>query len=259
MSIDVNNYTLGRGRLYFARYLAGTTTPDGFYYLGNSPEFNLTIGADYLDHFDSDAGVREKDQSIPLQINRTGTLTLDEIIDRNIALFFFGVASTVTTASATAATDTIEAVHLGATYKIGASVNNPVGVMGVDNVVLKVLTVTKVRDTDYELDEDLGLVTVLETGSIVDGNDLLLTYDLVANSRGRVVSGNDPVSGALMYIADNAAGPDHHYYMGAVKLTPNGDFAQKGDTWQQMSFNLDIQKPRRTVPAITMDGNPVYA
>lgn len=259
MSINVDNYTLGRGRLFFARYLANSRTPDGFFYLGNSPEFNLTISADYLDHFDSDAGVKEKDQSIPLQINRTGTITLDEIISRNLALFFFGDSSTLTATAATASTDTLEAVHLGATYKIGQSDSNPTGAWGLDTVVVKVATVTKVLDVDYELDEDLGLITILETGSIAALADVLITYDVLGSSRDHVVSGNTPVSGALMYIADNAAGPDRHYYMGAVKLTPNGDFAQKGDTWEQMSFNLDIQKPRRTVPAIICDGNPVYA
>src|SRR5690606_24730438 len=99
--MDMKNYTLGRGKLYFARFLAGTQIPDGFAYFGNTPEFNLTIESEVLDHFSSDEGIREKDDSIPLQVNRTGSLITDNIAVRNIALFYFGDDSIVTQIAAT--------------------------------------------------------------------------------------------------------------------------------------------------------------
>jgi hypothetical protein len=41
-----------------------------------------------------------------------------------------------------------------------------------------------------------------------------------------------------------------------VRLSPNGEYALKGDEWQQMSFNLDIQKLNDTTESIYVDGRP---
>ena len=57
------NYTLGRGKVYFSRFIAAIQTPEGFEYIGNTPELSFTIESENLDHFSSDAGVREKDAS----------------------------------------------------------------------------------------------------------------------------------------------------------------------------------------------------
>ena len=130
--MDMKNYTLGRGKFYFSRFLPNTQTPAGFIYFGNTPEFNLTIEAEMLDHFSSDEGVREKDDSIPLQINRTGTLTTDNIAVRNIALFYFGNDSVVTTAAAPGLTETITDVKLGYSYRLGQSPSNPTRYFGIN-------------------------------------------------------------------------------------------------------------------------------
>lgn len=65
MALNTNatpNYTLGRGKVYFARFTSGQV-PGPFRYIGNTPEFNLTIELETLDHFSSDEGIREKDDS----------------------------------------------------------------------------------------------------------------------------------------------------------------------------------------------------
>ena len=48
MVMDNKNYTLGRGKVYFSRFKAGTQIPAGFFYIGNTPEFNLTIESEVL-------------------------------------------------------------------------------------------------------------------------------------------------------------------------------------------------------------------
>ena len=62
----------------------------------------------------------------------------------------------------------------------------------------------------------------------------------------------------LMFLANNPKGADFHYYLPWVKITPNGDYAMKGDEWQQIPFSLEALKPVGG-PAILMDGVPVYS
>ena len=77
-------YTLGRGRLYFDAFLPNTKTKTGERYFGNTPSLSLTIESESLDHYDSDAGVRVKDDSVLLQLNRTGQFVTDNIDPENV-------------------------------------------------------------------------------------------------------------------------------------------------------------------------------
>lgn len=126
------NYTLGRGKLHFSRFKNGTQNPEGFRYIGNTPEFNLTIESENLDHFSSDYGIREKDDSVLLEVNRSGTMITDNIDPENIALFFLGSSSLAAITSASGLTETLADVKPGHSYKLGQSSNNPAGYFGVN-------------------------------------------------------------------------------------------------------------------------------
>src|SRR5688572_8082154 len=97
-------YTLGRGRLYFDAFLPNTKTKTGERYIGNTPSLSLTIESESLDHFDSDGGVRTKDDSVLLQLNRTGAFVTDNIDPENVALFLLGSATALVQAAATGQT-----------------------------------------------------------------------------------------------------------------------------------------------------------
>lgn len=374
------NYTLGRGKLHFSRFKPGTQSPDGFRYIGNTPEFNLTIESENLDHFSSDYGIREKDDSVLLEVNRSGTLITDNIDPENIALFFLGSASVAALTTASGLVEQIEDVKLGHSYKLGQSAANPAGYFGINpagfsvytgsapaaatgtitfadvgdaddevsiggqvytlkatptnpydvdigasatataanlaaainagagagtaygsgtvantdvsaSAALGVVTVTArvsgtagnsvtltktgtditvsgatlsggsgtayVPGTDYEMDFDTGLLTLLEGGSIAEDSDVTVGFAVRQSTRERVISGATPVEGSLMFVAANPKGKQFNYYFPWVKFTPNGDYALKGDEWQQIPFNLEILKPSAS-EAIFMDGKPAY-
>lgn len=255
------NYTLGRGEVHFSRFKPGTQMPSGFYYIGNTPEFNLTIESETLDHFSSDRGIREKDDSVPLEVTRTGSLITDNIDPKNVALFFFGEESTVTQAAVASSTETLEEIKAGHSYKLGVTAQNPTGYFGIDTdgFVVEVGAVELVPGTDFEMNYDTGVLTFLEGSSVaVDGADVDVTYAVKSHTRDRVISGSDPVEGAMMYIAFNPKGRNFDYYLPYVKITPNGDYALKGDEWQQIPFTIEALKPT-SGEAIYMDGRPVYA
>jgi len=259
-----NYYTLGRGKVHFARFKPGTNIPDGFRYIGNTPEFNLTIESQTLDHYSSDEGIREKDDSVPLEVNRTGALTTDNIDPQNVALFFFGESSVITQAVVASTAETITGITLGRSYKLGSTTLNPAGAFGINTVGLTVEkvgtpNVALVEGTDYSIDLNLGVVTILETATLIAAGGVLeVNYAVRGSTRERVISGSEPVEGAMMYITKNPKGPDSIYYLPYTKITPNGDYALKGDEWQTIPLSLEILKLPDS-EAIYRDGVPAYA
>lgn len=249
------NYTLGRGELHFSPFKTGTETPDGFRYLGNTPEFGLTIESETLQHFNSDRGVKEEDGSVTLQTTRSGSFTADDIQPENLAWFFFGSKGIVAQAADEDLTETFVGVKQGLSYQVGISDSAPTGAKSLLNVVVKVGVATKTLNTDYTLDAELGIVTVVEGGGIADAASMIVEYDVAAKSFLQITSGTEPVVGALRFISYNAAGEKYDYYMPSVKLSANGDLQLKGDEWQATPFNVAILAANGR-EAIYIDGRP---
>lgn len=252
-------YVLGRGKVHFARFKPGTQVPDGFRYIGNTPEFSLSIESEELDHFSSDEGIREKDDSVPLEVNRTGSLTTDNIVADNVAMFFFGSTEMVTQTTVASSTETLEDINSGFSYRLGQTTNNPTGYFGISEVGFSVMigATTLVEGTDYEMNYAAGVLTFLKSSSVAtDGEDAEVTFEVSASTRARVISGSDPVEGAMMYITSNPKGEDCVFYLPYIKVTPNGDYALKGDDWQQIPMSLEVLKPNNG-EAIYRDNMPV--
>lgn len=249
------NYTLGKGELHFSTFRTGTRVPAGFDYIGLTPEFSLTINTEYLDLFNSDHGIREKVRSVPVETTRSGSFTCVDISKENLANFFFGSTSTIAQTSATSQTETITDVIQGRSYQVGLSDSTPTGIHSLTSVVVKVASSTKVLNTDYELNATLGIVTIISGGGIATGDDIIVEYSRSAMSIDQVLSGSEPVEGALRFIADNPEGDDFDYYCPYVKLSPNGDFSLKTEEWQTLPFNLEILKLTNR-EAIYINGRP---
>lgn len=258
MALETRNYTLGRGEVHFAKFGPGQV-PGGERYLGNTPAFGFSAEVENLDHYNSDRGIREKDESIILQVDRAGAITCDNISMENLAMFWFGESSLVTVVAATAQTETLTGVSPGLGYQLGISDAAPAGLRKVDNVVLSAdvggTPTPLVEGTDFTLDAERGRVTFIDGGAVEDGTAVEATYDVGGYTMPRVISGDKPIEGALRFIAYNPAGKQIDYYLPWVKITPSGDYELKGDDWQQMTFDMEIlKKPGRE--AVYADGEP---
>lgn len=255
------NYTLGRGKVHFSRFKSGTAIPSGFFYIGNTPEFSLNIESQTLDHYSSDEGIREKDDSVPLEVNRSGSMTTDNIDPANVALFFFGDDSVVTQTIVSSAPETIVDIIAGHSYKLGVTVSRPAGYFGINvtGFAVAIGATPLVPNVDYTMNFDGGVISFVK-GSLlaVELADVVVTYAVRASVRDRVISGSEPVEGAMMYITKNPKGTDCVYYLPYVKITPNGDYALKGDEWQTIPLSLEVLKPALG-EAIYRDGLPAYA
>lgn len=235
------NYTLGRGEIYFNKFKPGTQVGTGERYIGNTPEISLTNETENLDHYNSDRGVREKDASVVLQTNRSGSFTTDHISPENLALFFFGSTSALTQTAATSETEVLTNVQQGRFYQLGESPANPTGIRNLTSLeVTDSGSTTYELGTDYMVDMELGRIEILEGGGIDNDTDITVTYDADASTRELVLSGATPIEGSMRYISRNAAGEQLDYYWPWVKLSPNGDFALKGDEWQTIPFSVEV-------------------
>lgn len=263
------DYVIGKGRLFLALMARGTkTVMDGERYLGNSPEFSLTIAQDTLDHIDADQGLNVKDDQVTISNDMTGAFKLDSIDFPNVAMFFGGDLEKLTVPSATDIVDPDFTAKRGRAYQLGTSEVTPSGTRKVTNVVVSKVTpgaqpadpevVTAVAlANNVDVDLELGRIYIeADAPDIADGDKLRVTYDQEAIVRELAIAKGEEVRGALRFISYNPHGPDKDYYAPYVKITSNGDYALKGDSWQEMTFNFEVLKRDDTVERLYIDGRP---
>lgn len=251
MATEKQNYTLGRGRLYFDQ-------GDGERYIGNTPEFNLSVSSENLEHYNSDEGLRNRDRNIVIQIDYSGSFTTDHISPENLAMLFMGEETTLTQASLTAETDQFDEGKAYHWYQLGVDDDNPAGKRQVSNVTVTASGSTSATEgEDYELDGERGRIQVLEDG-VLDGESFEVEYDVDESSRSAVVSGDRQVTGKLRFISANpeGAGEQRDYFMPSVTISADGDFALKAEQdWQAIPFSMEISKTD-SAEAIYADGLP---
>lgn len=92
MSLTPNpdNYTLGRGVVYFDKKDSVTGAYDGERDLGNAPAFTFSIDIATLEHFSSRSGLKSKDKRVVTEVTPKFSFTLDEPNAENYALLTLG-------------------------------------------------------------------------------------------------------------------------------------------------------------------------
>lgn len=263
------NYTLGRGRVFFDRFpqnavVTALTRGDGERYLGNTPEFSTSSESEDLEHFSSEGGVRVKDDSVQLTLNRSATFTCDHIDSENVAMYFLGEASTVTQSAATAVVEVFTDAKRGRFYQLGVSEATPAGVRNITNVVVKkggapTWGTSVTMAGNYEVDQARGRIYIEADAPAINLEDIQVTYDVQASTREQVVSRSTSIYGSLRFVADNPKGENRDFFFPYVKLAPDGDYALKGDEWQVMGFSVEVLKKASSVESVYIDGQGVTA
>lgn len=262
------NYTLGRGRLFFSRYTAAqlaagitsATRGEGELFFGNVPEFSLSTTEEVLDHFASTGGIRIKDDSVTLQLDRTGSFTTDNISMENLGLLFTSAGTTTVTQTAqTNQNYTITAARPGRFYQIGETALNPSGVRRLSNITVNKgagFTTAVAATGNWEVDEELGRIYVLPGSvEIPADTDIRVTFNQAATTREQVISSSQSIYGALKWVSDNPKGANRDMLMPYVKLSPDGDYSLVGDEWQAMSFAYEILQ-KGSLAGVYIDGRP---
>lgn len=255
-----NQYLIPRGRAYFDPFDANEALT-GEIDLGNCPDIKLTVASEKAEHFSSQTGLKEKDGSWVVQINRTGSVTCDNFSPRIAALWLSGTHA-VKQQAAVAVTGEVRSVLPGRQYQLGATPANPLGVRNVTEVTVK----SEDGQTDFDagmhfnVDTETGRVQILEleTGGIPAGK-VMFGYKPVAGRFESVASGaKAELSGALRIVSNNAAGGNRDWYLPKVTLSPNGDLTliAEGTDPVSMEMGLEVLKPANA-EAVYCDGRPV--
>lgn len=253
-----NDYKLGKGKAYIDLLDANDASIEGERYWGNSPEINLGIESESLEHFSSEGGVSEKDAEVLQQITRTLTPTIDNISLDNLALFIVGGKSTISKSS-TPVTAEPHTVSPGRFYQLGQDASNPTGARGISAVSVAGDggTPSYTEGTDYEVDLNLGRLEILEGGTITADTAIEVDYTQDAMDWDQVASSSVAAkTAALRFVANNPRGSNADFYFPKANIRPSGELPLIGTDWMSMGFEIEILK-KTGVEAIYIDGRPV--
>lgn len=233
------DYNLGRGRVYISELDSSTGLPLSYRDLGNCPAFSLSVDVEELIHQSSREGLRTVDKRLVISQTVNLSFTLEELSAENLSLFFSGAveeATNPTVAGLTAYNITTDAV-LGRWYPIYDS-STGIRALNIDATNLSLeadpsgSATAMVEDTDYTVDEKMGMIFLLSTASNVSAGDTVevtLAADAgaagtVTQTRGVSRSGKDF---ALKFIGVNPADNDQEFEveLHSVQVNADGDFS----------------------------------
>lgn len=255
--MGAENYTLGKGIIYFDRKNMSTGLYEGERDLGNAPAFSFNIAIEKLEHFSSRGGLKAKDKLVISQMTPSCSFTLDEINAENLALLSMADITTVTQTSGTA-TNEAHTAHVGMRFEL---TKREISAVTVTNVAG---TTTYVNGTDYIIDttlkdDEIGRIYIPVGSSITDGSVVHVDYSYAATTYKEVRAfKNTQVEGMLRFVSDNPAGKQMQVQIWRVSLTPAGDTSMIGDDWSTLGFTGEVLKdesghPNSPYMSIIMD------
>jgi hypothetical protein len=236
------DYLVGRGRLFFDRFLDGTTTSTGEMYFGNTPGLSAAQAITNLDHFDADQGLRVKDFTIELENTANLTFTVDDMAIENISLWWRGILTTETQIAGAAVPYPINDAVLDRFYQLGSTPANPWGVRNFSAMTMTKGVTAVNAAGNWDADLINGRVYLrLDATDIDPGDDLTVTATPAAGVRALVVDGQSTIYGAMRYISANEGKKkQRNYFWPYIKLSADGDMALKGDDWMNAPFTAEV-------------------
>lgn len=241
ISPSTDNYTLGKGVVYFNRKDLTSGLMTGERDLGNAPAFSFNVSLEKLEHFSSRGGLRAKDKEIISQITPGISFTLDEVTAENLALLVLADIESVTQTTL-AITNEVHKVTKGTRVDLLGRAISLVTVTGPS------ATPPYSNGTDYiidtALDDDkIGRIFIPMTSTIPDGSNIEVDYTRGSVTYTKVKAFKQTqVEGFLRFVSDNPAGTQQELQIWRCSLTPTGDTAMIGEDWSTLGFSGEILK-----------------
>lgn len=236
-SPSTENYLLGKGKLYIDLLNPTTGVRTGEIDIGNCPAVALTPNVESLDHFESMAGIREKDKSVDVSAGFMAKFTTDEYSRWNLMMAILG---------------TSESTFSQGT---GNQINEPV-VMAIDRWMkllrrnVHSLVVTNIAGTttytltdDYVVDTAIGRIKAVSGGAISGGQTVHIDYNYDATQYPTLSAlQSSTIEVFARFVGAPQVGPHYEIEIWKGKIKPAGDISLISDEWSSMDFEIEILK-----------------
>jgi hypothetical protein len=259
--MSTDNIVLPAGKIYFRPMNSEGNFTNGYRWLGNCPGLTINVTTESVQHYTSYNVVKELDEDVTTTVTRGGGIVIDNITPENLAFAMIGEVVEITQSSGTVSSEAISGVNQGRYYIIGEGVDSETGAKNISNVSVTGDggSPSYTVDDDYTVDENTGLLYIVEGGGISDDTDIEVTYDTAAETYKQVkTTGDGKLRGALLYISNNRTGEEADYKLPNVEIRPDGDLALLSDDDSFMTINgsLAVKTDSNDV-AIYADDRPV--
>lgn len=240
---------LGRGRVYFDPFLAGTRTTQGERYVGNTLSFQVTREVKRQERMVSFGGRKFPDFGAIIEESHKVTFVTENIDLDNLA-DFFGTESVSNFLGQGFTSETFVSKK-GRFYQLGKSIN-PFGLRHALVTAVKVAGVTRPPE-DWQGDASSGRFYIPLTSGIADGTTITVEYEQRDQAVRVVSSSPTELWGALRFISDNGEGGQKHVLLPCVRLFARGAIDLKGDQWQQLPFEAEATNLTPATPQVYAD------
>jgi len=167
-----SHYWSGQGPVFIGRRDA-SGNPIGLKFIGDVSQVELTPSVDTVDVLENVTGNRNIAASFRTKVEYALAITMKSVKPEHLAEALQGSVTTKTAGTVTG--EAIKGWHDAFTKLANVKVSN-------ETVTDSTGTTTYTAGTDYILHGDEGMIEVLSTGAITDGQDLLIDYDYAAQS-----------------------------------------------------------------------------
>ena len=230
------NVKLGKGSLLLD-FNDDAGDPTGLEFMGNATSISLTWDITQVELYSStqrSAGLVDRART---RAGLTASAVLNEFSALNLQKFLLAGEAANNQSSGTGTTAALDAVQVGKYYEVGArQITNVVVTDGSDILVL---------NTDYELNAEFGVVHILDSGAVVDGEDLLVTFNKPALTISKLQVGTKSQQIArLLYLADDAnsagAASKDRLELWRVDVAPDGELQLISDEYGAFTLTMAV-------------------
>ena len=250
---EEDQLVLGRGEVYFDRFLPGTRTGTGERYIGNTPAFQVARTIERVGRARSYRGRKVETPGHVISESHKVNFTTDNISMENVAEWYGDENSASSVIAPIGLIDETFLMRRGRYYQLGSTIE-PSGVRGVENVTLIRGTVEIPMAGNYEVDRAEGRIYLLPAAlNILDNTQISVRFEYRRQRRLKAASRPNEIHGALRFRSLNPYGPRKHLFMPFVRLMPRGSIDLKGDEYQQMMFEATAMRLGPNVEQVYID------
>lgn len=223
LSPNIENYTLGKGIIYFM-----ATGEDTWRHVGNVPELELSLEVDKLEHFSSMEGVNEKDRVVVRTKAGTVRMVLEELTPANMSMMLMGTPTAAAVSLSTTAEITNGSfilTNLGATTNLVEGRSYNISGTGIP------------AGTTFEFDgADGGTLDKAATASSTTGGEPVTITGGIALE----IFATTEITGKVRYVGNNDIGPKVTLDLRNVSWAPSGGFNPISTEWLQMEVTGEL-------------------